>query len=86
VFHVIAALAQLESDLTRERTRAGLEAARARGHVGGRPSATTAEQRVEALRWLDEGKSVTVVARLLRTSRTTVYRLRDRATRGPAEA
>jgi len=82
VFHVIAALAQFESDLTRERTRAGLEAARARGHVGGRPAATTAEQRVEALRWLDQGKSVTEVARLLRTSRTTVYRIRETTTSG----
>src|SRR3712207_6386249 len=37
VFHVFGALAEFERDLIRERTRAGLEAARARGRRGGRP-------------------------------------------------
>ncbi len=39
VFHVFAALAEFERDLIRERTNAGLAAARARGRTGGRPSA-----------------------------------------------
>jgi DNA invertase Pin-like site-specific DNA recombinase len=38
VFHVFAALAEFERDLIRERTSAGLAAARARGRRGGRPS------------------------------------------------
>jgi DNA invertase Pin-like site-specific DNA recombinase len=38
VFHVFAALAEIERDLVRERTTAGLAAARARGRHGGRPS------------------------------------------------
>jgi DNA invertase Pin-like site-specific DNA recombinase len=38
VFHVFAALAEFERDLIRERTSAGLAAARARGPHGGRPS------------------------------------------------
>jgi DNA invertase Pin-like site-specific DNA recombinase len=38
VFHVLAALAEFERDLVRERTSAGLAAARARGRRGGRPS------------------------------------------------
>ncbi|AGS35878.1 hypothetical protein B841_12030 [Corynebacterium maris DSM 45190] len=37
VFHIFASLAEFERDLVRERTSAGLKAARARGRVGGRP-------------------------------------------------
>src|SRR5436305_14096367 len=37
VFHIFAALAEFERDIIHERTRAGLEAARARGRNGGRP-------------------------------------------------
>jgi DNA invertase Pin-like site-specific DNA recombinase len=44
VFHIFAALAEFERDLIRERTRAGLDAARARGRNGGRPSVMTAEK------------------------------------------
>ena len=42
--HLFAALAEMEADQTRERVMAGLEAARARGRFGGRPSALTANQ------------------------------------------
>jgi DNA invertase Pin-like site-specific DNA recombinase len=44
VFHVFAALAEFERDLIRERTAAGLAAARARGRRGGRPSVLTAHK------------------------------------------
>jgi DNA invertase Pin-like site-specific DNA recombinase len=44
VFHVFAALAEFERDLIRERTSAGLAAARARGRQGGRPSVMTAHK------------------------------------------
>lgn len=44
VFHVVAALAEFERDLIRERTHAGLAAARARGHRGGRRSVMSAEK------------------------------------------
>jgi DNA invertase Pin-like site-specific DNA recombinase len=37
IFHVVGALAEFERDLIRERTQAGLQAARARGRKGGRP-------------------------------------------------
>lgn len=40
MFHIIAALAEFEADIIRERTQAGLEAARVRGRKGGRPKAT----------------------------------------------
>jgi hypothetical protein len=57
VFHVFAALAEFEGDLIRERTRAGLAAARARGRRGGRPSVMTADNPA------DFGKPVTPAAR-----------------------
>ena len=41
IFHVFGALAEFERDLIRERTMAGLAAARARGRVGGRPTVWT---------------------------------------------
>jgi DNA invertase Pin-like site-specific DNA recombinase len=44
VFHIFAALAEFERDLIRERTSAGLAAARARGRRGGRPSVLTAHK------------------------------------------
>ena len=41
VFHIFASLAEFERSIIRERTRAGLEAARSRGRTGGRPPALT---------------------------------------------
>jgi DNA invertase Pin-like site-specific DNA recombinase len=50
VFHVFAALAEFERDLIRERTSAGLAAARARGRHGGRPSVMTPHKLLVARR------------------------------------
>lgn len=74
VFHVMAALAEFERGLLAERTRAGLNAARSQGRVGGRPKALTpqAERAVVDLR--EQGRSVTDIAATLRVSRATVYR------------
>ena len=44
MFHIMAAMAQMERDLIRERTRAGLKAARERGEAHGRPQAMTPER------------------------------------------
>ena len=44
IFHVFGALAEFERDLIRERTSAGLQAARSRGRVGGRPTVWTPEK------------------------------------------
>jgi len=74
VFHVFAALAEFERDLIRERTRAGLDAARSRGRVGGRPTVWTADKREQAQRMLAEGKDVSTVAKVLGVSRSSVYR------------
>jgi DNA invertase Pin-like site-specific DNA recombinase len=74
VFHTFGALAEFERDLIRERTKAGLAAARARGRGGGRPSVWTAEKREQAQRMLEEGKTVSTVAEVLGVSRASVYR------------
>jgi DNA invertase Pin-like site-specific DNA recombinase len=75
VFHVFGALAEFERDLVRERTLAGLAAARARGRLGGRPR-TLSPRKVELLRTLaaDKRNSVTEICQTLGISRTTFYR------------
>lgn len=75
VFHVFAALAEFERDLIRERTRAGLEAARARGRSGGRPRKLTDRQTAMARSMMAEPSAqVAEVCRVLRVSRSTLYR------------
>ncbi len=76
VFHVFAAMAEFERDLIRERTNAGLAAARARGRVGGRPPALTPDQVAIARDALqaDTKRSVADVARSLGVSPATLYR------------
>ena len=75
VFHVFGALAEFERDLIRERTMAGLGAARARGRKGGPPRKLTAEK-VRQLRTLaaDRNNSVPEICKTLRISRSTFYR------------
>jgi len=75
VFHTFGALAEFERDLIRERTRAGLVAARARGRVGGRPTVWTPEKREQAGRMLRDGRPVSTVAEVVGVSRASVYRL-----------
>lgn len=74
VFTIFAAVAQMERRLIQERTLAGLEAARARGRVGGRPRALSAEQAQEVRRMRSDGRSLTQVAAMFGVSRTTVRR------------
>lgn len=75
VFHIFAALAEFERDLIRERTHAGLAAARARGRVGGRKRALTPAQ-VEMARELlaDRERDVASVAATFGVNRATLYR------------
>jgi DNA invertase Pin-like site-specific DNA recombinase len=74
IFHVFGAMAQFERDLLSERTLAGLEAARARGRVGGRPRALDPDQAALAREMRTAGKPVAVIARTLKVSRQTIYR------------
>mgnify|MGYP001549365467 CR=1 FL=1 len=73
-FHIMAALAQMERDLIAERTRAGLEAARARGRQGGRPRKIDNEKLGHIRELLKQGKQVQEIARLLGVDRSTIYR------------
>ena len=74
-FTMMAALAEMERGLIRERTTAGLAAARARGRLGGRPSKLGRSQLAHARRLLEErSTSVTEVAATLGVDRTTLYR------------
>jgi DNA invertase Pin-like site-specific DNA recombinase len=75
VFHVFAALAEFERDIIRERTRAGLEAARARGKKGGRPRKLDAKKKTQARTlYNDKANIIADICRTLRIGRTTLYR------------
>lgn len=76
VFHLFAALAQFERELVRERTMAGLEAARARGRKGGRPARlTVAQQRAAVSMMNGNDMTVTEIAEHFKVSRSTLYNL-----------
>jgi DNA invertase Pin-like site-specific DNA recombinase len=73
IFHIFGALAEFERNLIRERTTAGLSAAR--GRRGGRPKALTARQ-ISIAQSLYNGpkNSILEVCRTLKISRATLYR------------
>lgn len=73
-FHMMAALAQMERELIAERTKAGLEAARKRGRVGGRPPKMTKSKLVSAKKLLAAGVPPRDVAKDLGVSLPTLYR------------
>jgi DNA invertase Pin-like site-specific DNA recombinase len=71
---VLTGLAQMERDILIERTRDGLQAARARGRVGGRPRLMTPEKVQQAKQMLSRGCKIATVARELGVSRASIYR------------
>lgn len=74
VFHMFAALAEFERELIRERTLAGLEAARARGKKGGRPESLDAKQQQAVLAMMSSRvMSIADIARQFNVSRSTLY-------------
>ena len=83
VFHIFAALAEFERDIIRERTQAGLAAARARGRKGGRPKGRDERKRQAAIALSqDRSRSVSEICRMLSISRTSYYRYTSEATSG----
>lgn len=76
IFHVFGALAEFERDLIRERTQAGLAAARARGKQGGRPRALNTPAKIAMARALydDPANDIAEICRTLHISRATLYR------------
>ncbi|MFF3928527.1 recombinase family protein [Streptomyces hirsutus] len=73
-FTMMAAFAELERDLIVERTKAGLEAAKAQGRTGGRPTVITEDLLTVAKARQAKGESVTAIAKTLGVSRATLYR------------
>lgn len=76
VFHIFAALAQFERELIRERTKAGLASARARGRLGGRQSIGASHPKVRSAKAMHQDKSMTIneICSTLNISRATFYR------------
>src|SRR3954453_10710893 len=66
IFHVFGALGQFERDLIRERTRAGLDAAAARGRKGGRKPVVTSEKLRKARTMIEQGFNVREAATRLK--------------------
>jgi DNA invertase Pin-like site-specific DNA recombinase len=73
-FHIFAALAEFERQLIQERTQAGLRVARARGRLGGRPQALSADKRQLAVQLYQEKKvAVKDICELMSISKPTLY-------------
>ena len=73
-FTMMVAFAELERDMIVERTRAGLDAAKAQGRTGGRPTVMDADKLAAATARKAKGESVTAIAKALKVSRATLYR------------
>jgi DNA invertase Pin-like site-specific DNA recombinase len=77
IFHIFGALAEFERDIIRERTNAGLTAARARGKKGGRPkSPMSEEKKLQMAKKMYEDKTISVgdICRGLNIPRSTFYK------------
>ena len=73
-FHVFGAVAEFERDLIRQRTMAGLAAARARGRSGGRPRKMNREKTETVSTLLKSGIDPLIVAKQVGISKATLYR------------
>jgi DNA invertase Pin-like site-specific DNA recombinase len=73
MFHIFGALSQFERDLIRERTRAGLTAAAARGRKGGRRAVVTPEKLKRAKLLVSQGLRVREAAQRIGVSKTALY-------------
>ena len=74
IFHIFGAMAEFERNLIRERTMAGLRAARARGRVGGRPRKLDAKKTQLAYQLYDEKKyAIKELCQMLDVSKPTLY-------------
>lgn len=75
IFHIFGALAEFERDIIRDRTKAGLEAARKRGRIGGRRKIMDKEKIVLARSlFKDKANSISSICEILNISKTTLYR------------
>jgi DNA invertase Pin-like site-specific DNA recombinase len=75
VFHVFGALAEFEREMIRERTKAGLRAARARGKMNGRPKKLSGQQIKMAKKLMEDKETkVSDISKTMNVSRSTLYR------------
>ena len=74
IFHIFSALAEFERDLIRERTKAGLKAARSRGKMGGRPPLLDKRQILRMIQMYDEqNNTVADICKIYDISRPSFY-------------
>ena len=74
VFHIFAALAEFERNLIRERTNAGLAAARARGRLGGRKKSLNTKQRQQAVEMYErKNQTVKQICEMMSITKPTLY-------------
>ena len=83
IFHLFGALAEFERDLIRERTRAGLKAAAARGRKGGRKPSVTPEKFARARMLVASGLTVREAAGRPKVGKTALYKAFGRAKADP---
>jgi DNA invertase Pin-like site-specific DNA recombinase len=74
IFHIFGALAEFERNLIRERTQAGLTAAKARGKTGGRPKVLTGRKLSIAKDLYDRRHPIAEILQTLKVSKATFYR------------
>ncbi|MFD9486262.1 recombinase family protein [Streptomyces sp. NPDC059991] len=74
MLQVVGAMAEFERSLIKERTKAGLEAAKAQGRTGGRPTVINDDKLTVAKVRKAQGESVSAIAKALGVSRATLYR------------
>lgn len=78
IFHIFGALAEFERNLIRERTQAGLQAARARGKKGGRPEALNkAKQDLLVKLYDDKQHTINEICELMGVTKPTLYKYID---------
>lgn len=75
MFHIVASLAEFERDIIRERTMAGLTAARARGRIGGRPKKIDENKLIMAKSMMaDKNIAIKDICTALEVSKATLYK------------
>lgn len=75
IFHIFGALAEFERNLIRERTNAGLQAARARGRKGGRPKSLNKDKQALAVKLYEEKKhTIKQICEMMGISKPTLYK------------
>lgn len=75
VFHIFGALAEFERNLIKERSKAGLDAARARGRLGGRPKRLNVNKRQLVIEmYRDRKRTVKEICQMVGISKPTLYK------------